>query len=300
MPGDVSTGDGAPGHGVPGDMLPGGMLPGDVSPGDATPGDVVTGGGVPGGVLPGDVVTGQAALGGKRPRVALLGEPGRAGGLVNAIAARLADGGADVLVVAPDDALPSDLDAGVECCVVDATAKAAAALALDAALPPASPLVTICHATTATGTAALVSSPGRVTGFALPPPVGDRVIVECACAMQTTESGAAAAASFWTAVGLEPAWVGDGAGLVTPRIIACLANEALFALSESVASADDIDLAMRLGTRYPRGPLEWAAMLGFDQVLAIMDALAAEHGEDRYRAAPLLRRLVAANADEVG
>ena len=49
-----------------------------------------------------------------------------------------------------------------------------------------------------------------------------------------------------------------------------------------------------LGTRYPRGPLSWAEHVGLDHVLAIMDGLAAEHGDDRYRAAPLLRKMAAA------
>jgi 3-hydroxybutyryl-CoA dehydrogenase len=51
---------------------------------------------------------------------------------------------------------------------------------------------------------------------------------------------------------------------------------------------------MMLGTRYPRGPLAWAELIGLDHVLATLDALAAEQGDDRYRAAPLLRRMVAA------
>ncbi|MFN8423451.1 MAG: 3-hydroxyacyl-CoA dehydrogenase family protein [Anaerolineae bacterium] len=85
-------------------------------------------------------------------------------------------------------------------------------------------------------------------------------------------------------------WVGDGTGLVLGRIVACLANEAAFALMEGAASGADIDTAMRLGTRYPRGPLEWANAVGPRVIVAILDALAAEHGEDRYRAAPLLRR----------
>jgi 3-hydroxybutyryl-CoA dehydrogenase len=76
--------------------------------------------------------------------------------------------------------------------------------------------------------------------------------------------------------------------------VACLANEAAFALAEGAATAADIDLAMRLGTRYPRGPLAWAAEIGLDHVLHVLDALHAEHGEGRYRAAPLLRRSVTA------
>ena len=81
-----------------------------------------------------------------------------------------------------------------------------------------------------------------------------------------------------------------------PRTVACLANEAFFALLEGTASAEDIDRAMMQGMRYPRGPLRWAETIGLDQVLATLDALARAHGEDRYRAAPNLRAMVLAGA----
>jgi 3-hydroxybutyryl-CoA dehydrogenase len=71
-------------------------------------------------------------------------------------------------------------------------------------------------------------------------------------------------------------------------------NEAAFALMEGVASAEDIDTAMKLGTNYPLGPLEWADRIGLDQVLAVLEGLQAEYGDDRYRPAPLLRQLVRA------
>jgi 3-hydroxybutyryl-CoA dehydrogenase len=88
--------------------------------------------------------------------------------------------------------------------------------------------------------------------------------------------------------------VPDGPGLVFPRILCMIINEAAFALMEGVASAEDIDTAMKLGTNYPLGPLEWADRIGLDQVLGVLEGLQAEYGEDRYRPAPLLRQLVRA------
>jgi len=79
---------------------------------------------------------------------------------------------------------------------------------------------------------------------------------------------------------------------VLGRIVCQLANEAAFALGEGLGSAQDIDSGMTLGLNYPRGILAWADEIGLDQVLLVLDALAQERGEERYRAAPMLRRLV--------
>jgi 3-hydroxyacyl-CoA dehydrogenase len=65
-------------------------------------------------------------------------------------------------------------------------------------------------------------------------------------------------------------------------------------LAEGVADAKTIDAAMRLGTNYPWGPLEWADLIGLPAVLAVLEGLQGEYGEDRYRPHPLLKRLVAA------
>jgi 3-hydroxybutyryl-CoA dehydrogenase len=69
-------------------------------------------------------------------------------------------------------------------------------------------------------------------------------------------------------------------------------NEASFALGEGVGSADDIDAGMVYGLNYPRGVLAWADEIGLDVVLAVLDGLYDEYHEERYRAAPLLRRMV--------
>ncbi len=234
-------------------------------------------------------------------RVIILGEP--KGGLAEAIAARLAAAGADVLgaPTAADDVddwapLAGMADGGIDCAVVDRAAKARHVALLDRLLPAGAPLLTCCHAASATLTAAAIGGATRVVGFAWLPPWDGRATVELARAVQTADGAAAAADDVWRAAGLEPVWVGDSAGLVLPRIVACLANEAAFALMDRTATAGDIDRAMMLGTRYPRGPLAWADVIGLDHVLATLDELTAEHGEDRYRAAPLLRRLAAAGA----
>ena len=87
--------------------------------------------------------------------------------------------------------------------------------------------------------------------------------------------------------------VAPTAGGVLGRIVCQVINECAFALGEGVGSAQDIDTGMVLGLSYPRGPLAWADAIGLDHVLAVLDGLWEEYREERYRAAPVLRRLVA-------
>jgi 3-hydroxybutyryl-CoA dehydrogenase len=82
------------------------------------------------------------------------------------------------------------------------------------------------------------------------------------------------------------------AGGVLERIVCQVINECAFALGEGVGSAQDIDTGMVLGLNYPRGPLAWADEIGLDHVLAVLDGLWEEYREERYRPAPVLRRLV--------
>ena len=83
--------------------------------------------------------------------------------------------------------------------------------------------------------------------------------------------------------------IGDCVAGIFPRTIAMVINEAAFALQEGVATAGDIDMAMKLGTNYPKGPLAWCDEIGAYTIVAILEALQVEYGHDRYKIAPLLR-----------
>ncbi len=143
------------------------------------------------------------------------------------------------------------------------------------------------------GSLAELDEAGSGVGFHLLGPLEDACLVELTAGEFTPQEARDAAEGFFSGLGLQVEWVGDAPGLVLGRIVCQLVNEAAFALQKGIGSAEDIDTALRLGFNFPRGPLEWGDAIGLDHVLAVLDALQGELGEERYRAAPLLRRLVA-------
>ena len=84
--------------------------------------------------------------------------------------------------------------------------------------------------------------------------------------------------------------VDDRVGLVTPRVVCMIINEAYFTFGEGTASKEDIDQAMKLGTNYPFGPFEWASRIGIDNVYEVLEAVFDETKDERYKIAPQLRK----------
>lgn len=101
------------------------------------------------------------------------------------------------------------------------------------------------------------------------------------------------AAGLLQAAGIQVSPIDDVAGMLAMRTVCMLANEAADAMVQGIASRADIDAAMRHGTNYPLGPLDWASKLGFRRVVAVLDNLRAHYGEERYRVSPWLRRQLA-------
>ena len=82
--------------------------------------------------------------------------------------------------------------------------------------------------------------------------------------------------------------VADRVGLVTPRVICMIINEAYYTLEEGTATREDIELAMKLGTNYPYGPFEWATLIGLKNVCGLLEAVGKDTNDRRYRICPLL------------
>ncbi len=134
---------------------------------------------------------------------------------------------------------------------------------------------------------------GGGVGFHALPPLAVGTTVELTRGAYTTRVAQERLPAFLHSLGLRTAWTDDTPGLVLGRIVCQLVNEAAFALQEGVAAtAQDVDDGMVLALNHPRGPLAWADEIGLDHVLLVLDALRTELGEERYRAAPLLRRMV--------
>lgn len=87
----------------------------------------------------------------------------------------------------------------------------------------------------------------------------------------------------------EYAWVADRVGMVTPRIIAMIVNEAFYTLQEKTASRHDIDISMKLGTNYPFGPFEWAEKIGLENIYQLLNTVYQDTHDERYRICPLLK-----------
>lgn len=132
----------------------------------------------------------------------------------------------------------------------------------------------------------------RVVGMHFMNPVPVMTLVEGIRGLATSDATVEAMKEVGEKMGKTIVMAKDSPGFVVNRVLAPMLNEAIFALQEGLASAEDIDQAMKLGTNQPMGPLTLADFVGLDTLLAIMEVMQKEFGEDKYRPATLLRQYV--------
>lgn len=126
-----------------------------------------------------------------------------------------------------------------------------------------------------------------IFGFAGLPSFLNREILEVSLLRQDQESGLSA---IFKELGTAFQIVDDRVGLVTPRIICMIINEAYYTVQEGTAGKDDIDVAMKLGTNYPFGPFEWCQKIGVRNVYELLAAIYEDTKDERYKICPLLKK----------
>jgi 3-hydroxybutyryl-CoA dehydrogenase len=187
--------------------------------------------------------------------------------------------------------VPRSVVAAVELTNTDIARKKRNLVSIDAALPPDVPVLSSAVTVTVGEQASWIQRPRRLVGLGAFPTLLGGPLLEVTASLRTDEASIGAAGRFLAGLGKEVSVVQDRVGLVMPRILCMVINEACFALTEQIAAPADIDTAMKLGTNYPKGPLEWANMIGIRHVISVLSALRTATGEERYRVAPLLYQM---------
>ena len=140
--------------------------------------------------------------------------------------------------------------------------------------------------------ASVSSRPDKVIGMHFFNPVPMMALVEIIRALQTSDDTFTRVDELTRELGKTPVSVKDSPGFVVNRMLVPMINESVFILYEGIASADEIDAAMKLGAGHPMGPLALADMIGIDVCLYVMNILLKEFGDSKFRPCPLLKQMV--------
>jgi 3-hydroxybutyryl-CoA dehydrogenase len=164
----------------------------------------------------------------------------------------------------------------------------------DKLLRPDAILASNTSSISVTTLAAATARPERFIGMHFMNPVPVMELVEVIRALQSSDDTFQATLALCERLAKKPVPVNDAPGFVSNRVLMPMINEAAFAVLEGVATAQAVDAVMKLGMSHPMGPLELADFIGLDVCVNILDVLHSGFGDPKYRACPLLRKMVAA------
>jgi 3-hydroxybutyryl-CoA dehydrogenase len=164
--------------------------------------------------------------------------------------------------------------------------------AVEAIARPGTVIATNTSSISITRLAAALRDPERFVGLHFFNPVPVMALVEVIRGLRTADATVEAVTELARALGKTPIGVRNSAGFVVNRILCPMINEAIFALGEGLASAEEIDAGMKLGCNHPIGPLALCDLIGLDVELAVMEVLYSSFNDPKYRPAPLLREMV--------
>ncbi|MBQ9979864.1 MAG: 3-hydroxybutyryl-CoA dehydrogenase [Oscillospiraceae bacterium] len=198
------------------------------------------------------------------------------------------------VTVTDDMSQCADADLVLEALAEDIKVKAQYFSELDEICKPECIFATNTSSISITEIAAATKRPDRVIGMHFFNPATVMKLVEVIRGMNTSDETFKAVYDLTVECGKDPVEVAEAPGYVVNRILFPMINEAIGLLEMGVASAEDIDKAMRLGANHPMGPLALADLVGLDISLAIMDTIYAETCDSKYRACLLLRKMVRA------
>jgi len=191
-----------------------------------------------------------------------------------------------------DIEIVKDADLIIEAATEDLEAKKALFAELDELTKADTILATNTSSLSITEIAAATNRPDKVIGMHFFNPVPMMKLVEIIKGIATSDATRDAILDLCKAIGKTPVEVNEAPGFVVNRILVPSINEAIGIYAEGVATAEDIDEAMKLGANHPMGPLALGDLIGLDVCLAIMEVLYEEFGDTKYRPHPLLRKMV--------